>query len=60
MKAIKTFFSLEGAVDWCNEKGINFLHTQIVPIVVNGNTDEFKLVVDKRYVDKGYAGNGDL
>lgn len=60
MKGIKTFFSLEEAVDWCNENGINFLHTHIVPIVVNGNTNEFKLVVDKCYVDKENVRTGNL
>lgn len=52
MKAIKYFDNLEKLVEWSNKKGVNMLHSKIVPIMVNGNSVGYAYIVDKFFIDK--------
>jgi hypothetical protein len=52
MKAIKYFEGLEPLVEWSNKKGVNMLHSKIVPIIENGNSVGYAYIVDKFFIDE--------
>lgn len=51
MKAIKYFEEIEQLVEWSNKKGVNMLHSKIVPIIENGNSVGYAYIVDKFFID---------